>query len=325
MPEYSQDFLIRLYREMYRIRAFEEALINPILSGEVKTPCHLCSGQEAVAVGVCQALQPTDVVFGNHRSHGHYLAKGGDMKALAAEIWGKERGCSRGRGGSMHITAPEVGFMGATPIVAGTVALALGAALAFKIRGENRVAVSFFGDGAMGEGVIYEALNFAGLHDLPILFVCENNYYATHMPIQKCMRWNTTVTDHACGFGVPIYTVNGNKVLDVFWALRNYLRDGPFFLECNTYRLRGHVGPDDNIQAEHRDIRPPEEIEEWKAKDPIETFRQHLFDKTHDFMTEDNALRKVERESQEEVQEAIEFARTSPYPKKEELMRYVYA
>ncbi len=183
---YSKEFLLELYQTMIRIRCCEESFVEPISNGAVCCPVHLCSGQEAVATGVCAALQKEDYIFGTHRSHGHYLAKGGSMPALVAEIYGKETGCSRGRGGSMHIIDPENGMLGAAPIVGGTISLALGASLASSIRKDKRVTVSFFGDGATGEGVFYESLNFAALHNLPIIFACENNLYSTHMPIREC-------------------------------------------------------------------------------------------------------------------------------------------
>jgi len=326
MREHPENKSLELYREMLRIRRFEEALYEPILSGEVKTPCHLCVGQEAVAVGVCKALRPTDVVFGNHRSHGHYLAKGGDMKKLASEIWGKETGCSKGRGGSMHITAHEIGFMGSTPIVAGTVALAVGAALAFKMRKEDRVAVAFFGDGAMGEGVVYESLNLAAIWDLPIIFVCENNGYATHMPIKKHFPMKDPYLaplDEWCT------QIDGNDVREVYETTQEAKHHLPAFIEAETYRLCGHVGPDDNILGDHTDIRPKEEVERWKIFDPIETFRKHLLDKGHDFMTEDFSCSwirdRIPESVDKEVKTAIEFARTSPWPEKKSLLRGVYA
>jgi len=210
--KYSKDFLINLYKGMLRIRLCEESLVEPILKGDIKTPCHLCSGQEAIAVSVCSALEERDYVFGNHRSHGHYLAKGGSMRELIAEIYCKETGCSRGRGGSMHIIYPEKGVMGTAPIVGGTISLAVGAALAFSIRKENRVVVSFFGDGAVGEGVLYESLNFASLKKLPIIFACENNLYSTHMSIKECHA-NNNIFQTAKPFCIESYRVNGNNVL----------------------------------------------------------------------------------------------------------------
>ena len=321
--EINKEFLIKLYKEMLRIRIFEESLVDPILDGTIKTPCHLYSGQEAIAVGVCQALNHEDVVFGNHRSHGHYLAKGGDMNALMAEIYGKETGCSKGRGGSMHIIDTSVGFMGATPIVAGTVSLAVGAAMAFKIRKENRIAVSFFGDGAIGEGVVYESLNFAMLHKLPIIFVCENNKYVTHMKTENCVA--NEIVDQISGFGINKYWVDGNDVKYVYNVVKDNKQYLPLFLECYTYRLRGHVGPDDNIQGIHKDIRPKEEIEEWKKYDLIKMLREKIYPMTQDFMTEDSILYDIYGEVENKVKEAHEFAKNSHWPSPNTLEDYVYA
>lgn len=191
MKKYSKEFLRQLYRTMLRIRLCEESFIEPILNGDIHCPVHLYSGEEAIAAGICASLNKTDYIFGNHRSHGHFLAKGGSMNELAAEIYCKETGCSSGRGGSMHLIDPDVGMMGSAPIVAGTISLALGAALAASIRKDNQVAVCFFGDGTTGEGVLYESLNFAALKKLPIVFVCENNLYATHMPVRECRVENS--------------------------------------------------------------------------------------------------------------------------------------
>ena len=246
MGKYSKEFLRQMYRTMLRIRVCEESLVEPILNGEVRCPVHLCSGEEAVAVGVCAALEETDSVFGNHRSHGHFIAKGGRIDALVAEIYGKETGCSRGRGGSMHLIDPEKGMMGAAPIVAGTISLSVGAALAYHIRKEKRVSVSFFGDGATNEGVLFECMNLAALKKLPVIFVCENNFYATHMPVAEC-RPDCNIADIAKPFNIPNVQVDGNNVLEVFETAKEAAtacRDGrgPFFIEAMTYRLRGACG-----------------------------------------------------------------------------------
>ena len=172
---YTPEGILKFYTTMLRIRLCEESLVEPILKGEIVCPVHLYSGQEAVATGLCSALEKTDQIFGNHRSHGHYLAKGGSMKAMIAEIYGKSTGCSRGRGGSMHLIDPDNGIMGIVPIVGGTISLATGAALASKIRNDKKVVVSFFGDGASGEGTLFESMNFAAIKKLPVIFACENN------------------------------------------------------------------------------------------------------------------------------------------------------
>lgn len=310
---------------MVRIRLCEESLVNPILSGEVRCPVHLYSGEEAIAAGVCAALEKNDYIFGTHRSHGHYLAKGGGMPEIIAEIYGKELGCCRGRGGSMHLIDTKKGILGTAPIVAGTISLALGGALASWIRNEKRVTVSFFGDGATGEGVLYESLNFAALHKLPIIFVCENNFYSTHLPISEC-RVSNNIFEIGLPFCVESYRVDGNDVLQVYESTIRAVNkcrngDGPLFLEFLTYRLRGHVGPDDNIQGIHTDIRPKEEIAEWQKKDPIKKFERFLI-KNKILNKED--LKAINQIAQTEINDAHDFARKSPYPDKGELTKYVF-
>jgi pyruvate dehydrogenase E1 component alpha subunit len=323
--KYSSEFLENLYRIMLRIRLCEESLVEPILKREVLCPCHLYSGEEAIAVGICASLNERDYVFGNHRSHGHYIAKGGSIADMIAEIYGRETGCSRGRGGSMHLVASDVGMLGSAPIVSGTISLATGAALASKIRREDRVAVTFFGDGATGEGALYESMNFAALMKLPIIFVCENNFYATHMPILDC-RVQNSIHKIAEPFGIQNTEVDGNDVLAVYEVGKDAIDkcrrgEGPVFLECLTYRFRGHVGPDDNIQGSHTDIRPKKEIEEWLKKDPIILFEKYLLRNT---VLDQSVLDGIKKEIENEVAAAYIFAKSSPLPDRKELMRYVF-
>ena len=321
----DKETVIALYREMVRIRACEESFVEPILSREIRCPVHLCTGQEAVAAGVCAALEKKDYIFGNHRSHGHYLAKGGGMREMVAEVYCRETGCSRGRGGSMHLIDPSIGMMGSAPIVAGTIPLALGAALAASIRNDGRVAVSFFGDGATGEGVLCESLNFAALKKLPILFVCENNFYSTHLPIDE-IRVSRRIYELGIPFGEQSHRVDGNDVLEVYHAARKAVdlcrkEKGPVFLECLTYRMHGHVGPDDNIQGTHTDIRPPAEIEKWRKKDPIRKLERHILKKR---VASKSELKEIQVQAEKEVLDAHDFARSSAFPKGEELNLYVY-
>lgn len=325
MKKYSKDVLRQLYRVMLRIRLCEESFVEPILNGDVRCPCHLYSGEEAIAAGICASLNKTDYIFGNHRSHGHFLAKGGSINELTAEIYCKETGCSRGRGGSMHLIDPDVGMLGAAPIVAGTISLALGAALAASIRKDKRVAVCFFGDGATGEGALYESLNFAALKKLPIVFVCENNLYATHMPVREC-RIENSIYRIAEPFCIESREIDGNDVLKVYEEGQKAIDkcragDGPVFLECLTYRFRGHVGPDDNIQGSHTDIRPKEEVEAWFRKDPIKLFENYL---SQNKLVDEGALDEIRREVQSEVDDAHIFAKNSPVPDRRELIRDVY-
>lgn len=325
MP-YTKNQLLDFYRSMLRIRICEEGFVEPINNREIRCPVHLCSGEEAIATGVCSALQKEDYVFGNHRSHGHYLAKGGDLKALVAEVFCRETGCSRGRGGSMHLIDPSCGMLGSAPIVAGTISLALGAAMSSWVRESGQVAVSFFGDGATGEGVLCESLNFAALKKLPIIFICENNLYSTHLPIDE-IRVSRNIYKIGLPFGEKSYRVDGNDVLKVYEQAAKAVElcrkgEGPVFIECLTYRQRGHVGPDDNVQGTHTDIRPAKEIKHWLKKDPIKRFEKYLLGQAA-FTAED--LQKVQQAVNHDVQEAFDFARKSPFPAQEDLKRYVFS
>jgi len=316
---------LEFYRSMWRIRLFEESLHEPIVKRFFKTPCHLCSGQEAVALGVCAALEIDDKVFGNHRSHGHYLAKGGDLNALMAEVYGRAAGCSGGRGGSQHIIAPEKGFCGSVPIVAGTSSLACGAALANKLQKNGQVAVSFVGDGAFAEGVISETLNFASLYKLPFLMVCENNLYATHMPIRENLA-NQDICKIAEAWGFKTMRVDGNNVWDVYKAaqeLIDYTRQGlgPVFLECLTYRLAGHVGPDDEVQGAHTDIRPPAEFAEWKRHDPLLVLAEDL---KVNYQVTDATLGDIKNHAKQEVEAARNYALNSPFPEKNTFKKHIF-
>lgn len=323
--KFPKELVEGLYRTMVRIRLCEESLVEPILRGEIRTPCHLYSGQEAIGAGICASLNEKDYVFGPHRSHGHYLAMGCSLREMVAEIYCCEAGSSHGRGGSMHLSAPDRGMIGSAPIVAGTISLAMGAALASSIKGEDRVTVSFFGDGAAGEGVLYECLNFAALKKLPMVFVCENNFYSTHMPIREC-RIDENIYRVGIPFCVESSQVDGNDVLAVYGAGKKAVDrcrqgEGPVFIECLTYRFWGHVGPDDNIQGTHTDIRPTEEVESWLRKDPIKQFEEYLLSNK---LVEEQTLRNIRCEVEVEVVEAHRFAKNSAYPEGNALACYVF-
>jgi TPP-dependent pyruvate/acetoin dehydrogenase alpha subunit len=313
--------LIALYRMMVRIRRFEERVAELVEAKEIRTPCHLCIGQEAVATGVCAALRDADYLLGTHRSHGHYLAKGGEMRALMAEIFGKKDGCSRGRGGSMHLIALDKGILGTVPIVAGTIPLAVGAAMASSLRKEDRVSVAFFGDGAMEEGTFHESLNLAAIYRLPVIFVCENNLYASHLSLAE-RRVSDNLAQVADAHGVSSVRLDGNDVVAVLTAAQEAVararaRGGPSFLECRTYRWRGHVGPswDMDVGAKRSG-----ELKDWLAKDPLVTARATLQKNG----VADSPLDRMESEVASEIQQALEFAYQSPYPDRSELMNYVY-
>lgn len=316
---------LELYQSMVSIRLVEESFVPPILDGTIKCPVHLYSGQEAIAVGLCKALEQRDYVLGTHRSHGHFLAKGGDLRELVAEVYCRETGCSKGRGGSMHLIDPDHGMLGAAPIVGGTISLALGAALAAKIRGDGRVTVAFFGDGATGEGVLYEAMNFAAIQKLALIFACENNLYSTHMPIRE-IRVETPIAEVAAPFGVGAYRLDGNDLPLVYETSQKIVAScraggGPAFMEFLTYRMRGHVGPNDNIQGTQTDIRPASEVDAWRARDPIPHFEAYLLERG---LATREQMQQIHDVAAQEVAAAHLFALESPRPDPADLHKYVF-
>lgn len=271
------DWMLARWHSMARIRLAEEAIAALVESGEAGGPCHLYIGQEAIAAGVCASLKACDTVWGGHRSHGHYLARGGPLEALFAEILGRSTGCARGRGGSMHLISPAVGILGTVPIVAGTVPLAVGAAFAAKMTGTGAVAVAFFGDGALEEGSVHEALNLAGLYRLPVIFICENNLYASHMHWRE--RRAAEHLDRAGVFhGVPGECVDGNDVEAVYQSAQRAVArarsgGGPTLVECRTFRWRGHVGASFDLDV---GVQRRGELAEWLPRDPLARLEKRL-------------------------------------------------
>jgi len=308
----NRDLLDRMYYTMIRIRKTEETIGELVSKGEIITPCHLYIGQEAIATGICSTLEKDDWVFSNHRSHGHFIAQGGSLRSLFAELFGKKTGCSGGWGGSMHLSDPSCGFPGSSAIVAGSISVAVGAALGFSYSGTHRISTVFFGDGATNEGVFYEALNFAALFKLPVLFVCENNFYSAHMPISRCLA-NTDILNKAEAMGVKGMRIDGNDVIAVFNAanigvvsIRN--GEGPFFLECQTYRWRGHVGPNDDVD---KGIRSAGELASWVARCPIKRMEGYL--ESQEVLTE-KRRKDLQEHVSLEIHDALEYARNSSYP-----------
>ena len=313
----------KFYAAMLRIRAVEDRLGTMVETGDIVCPAHLAIGQEAPPAGVSHWLTPDDRVFGAHRSHGHYLALGGNVYQLFAEVLGREDGCSRGMGGSMHLYAPEVGFQGSVPIVAATVPVAVGAALAAKKDGSPHIAVAYFGDGAVEEGGVHESLNLAAQMKLPVLFVCENNLYASHMDIAQ-RQPNDRTARIAEAHAVPTAVVDGNDVVavaDAAGALIHRARcgDGPGYLEAVTYRWRGHVGPDENIDVGLR--RSPEELAAWKQRDPVGRLREAMIDRGD--VSADEA-EGIAADIVEAVDDAAKRAYDAPWPNKRALLDYVY-
>jgi len=314
-------FLRGLYTTMLRIRRTEECVAELVEKGEIRCPCHLCIGQEAIATGVCAVLRTDDYVFGGHRSHGHYLAKGGSLKEMMAELFGKSTGCARGRGGSMHLVAPEVGILGTVPIVAATIPMAVGTGLASKLRKDGRVSVSFFGDGAVDEGTFHESMNLAATWILPVVFVCENNLYSSHLHLLE-RRAQDNIVQSADLHGMPGVCIDGNDATEVHRAateavLRARSGNGPTFIECRTYRWRGHVGASDDL---HLPVRRADETEEWRRKDPVLRMKLLLMAQGH----KESEIESIDDDVMKEVKEAVEFARQSPYPGAGELTDFLF-
>jgi len=313
--------LIELHETMLKMRLAEERLADALLAGEIRCPVHLYTGEEAVATGVCAHLNEGDYVLGTHRSHGHYLAKGGSLKAMMAEIYGKVTGCAQGRGGSMHLVDPKLRAF-ATPIVGATIATAVGIALASSMRGDGAVSVAFFGDGATDEGRFYECLNLAALYKLPVLFVCENNFYSTHLPMEARQPADN-IYQRAEMFALPGVRVDGNDVCAVYRVAGEAVQHarnggGPALLECRTYRWRGHVGPHYDLD---KGLRSPEELAAWQARCPVKRLEQTLL--AEGVLINDD-LTSIHQRIEREVEEAIAFAKANPLPRASDLLMYVY-
>lgn len=317
----SRQKLESAYRDMLRIRRTEEAIALRYADQEMRCPTHLCIGQEAVCVGVAAGLGQDDHIFSNHRAHGHYLAKGGNLTAMIAELYGKATGCCGGMGGSMHLIDPAAGFLGAVPIVASTIPLAVGAAWAAKLQGTSRVAVAFFGDGAFEEGVVHESINFAALHRLPMVFVCENNLYSvyTHLDERQPAR---PIHGIAAAHGCCVGTADGNDVAAVMAAAEQAIAharhgNGPVFLEFSTYRWREHCGPnyDDDLG-----YRPTGELATWEAHCPLKRLRTHLLADG----TSETFLADIEATVSAEIDAAFAAAKIAPPPAYSDLEGYLY-
>jgi 2-oxoisovalerate dehydrogenase E1 component len=307
---------------MALIRRTEEQLARAHQMGLVPGPCHTYVGEEAIATGVCANLREDDVVFSTHRGHGHALAKGVSPRAVAAELFGKATGCSQGRGGSMHLFAPEIGLMGTSGIVGPSILQGTGAGYSFKLLGSDQVSVAFFGDGAVSNGAFHEGLNLAAIWDLPVIFVCEDNMYATEVPFSEATRVQDVATRARVSYDMAAVCVDGNDVLAVRRAAeagvaRARAGEGPSLVECKTYRTRPHAeGMRDG------GYRSAEEMEAWKRRDPIAAHAKWLIDKGHASASD---LEAIEAEVKATVEEAIEFARSSPFPDPATAADYIFS
>lgn len=318
--EIEHDILMEMYRRMVRIREFELAAMDLFKRGQVKGAIHLYIGQEASGVGVCLALRKEDLIAGTHRSHGHNLAKGADPKRMMAEILGKETGYCKGRGGSMHIAAFETGSLGALAVVGSGIPLAVGAALAFQMRGEDRVAVPFTGEAGSNTGNWHEGLNMASVWNLPVVFVLENNHYGVSTNIEDVVKVKD-LSQRALAYGIPGIRVDGFDVVAVYRAALQAVErarrgEGPTLLVTESYRFEGHYAGEPEV------YRTRAEVKEYRKKDPIPRFRN---DVVNDGLAKPAELDAINAEIKQEIADAVQYARQSPEPAPSTAMEYIYA
>ncbi len=319
----TAEVRLAMYRQMLRIRLVEEAIARLYPEQEIRCPTHLCIGQEAPPVGVSAHLGTQDLVFTGHRSHGHYLAKGGDLGAMMAELYGRETGCAHGKGGSQHLIDLACGFMGSAPILASTISVGVGAAWAARMDGADRVVVVYFGDGATEQGVFHESMNFAGTNRLPVVFVCENNLYSVHSALDIRQPAGREIHELGAAHGVHGVVGDGNDVEIVHTLAKEAVegaRDGggPSIIELLTYRWMEHCGPGDDTGLGYRDAG---ELAEWRARDPVACYRRRLLEMqilsqaVHD---------DYSAEIDSEIEQAVAFAKNSPFPEPDALDHFVY-
>ena len=305
---------IEMYKKMLEIRKFEEKVYELFTQNLIPGTMHLYIGEEAVAVGVCAALDLNDFITSTHRGHGHCIAKGASLKKMMAELFGRRTGYCKGKGGSMHITDKSSGMLGANAVVGGALPIAVGAGLSCKLKYPNRVTACFFGDGASNQGTFHEGINMAAVWDLPVLFVCENNLYAMGTSQSMVMKIKN-IAERAAGYGIPGVTVDGNDVLEVYNAAKEAVfrarnGEGPTLIECKTYRHKGHS------RFDPAKYRPQSEIDAWLSRDPLLLFKKKLLEKG----IPEEFFQKIENQVTTEIEEAVTFARESPSPAPEEAL-----
>ena len=320
----EKPLLLEMLRRMLRIRHFEEAVITMVERGEIVGAAHSYIGEEAVAVGACLALRDDDWMTGNHRSHGHPIAKGGDVKRAMAELLGKSTGFCKGKGGSMHLADFSIGILGESGILGSSIPTAVGAALGSKLQGNDRVAVPFFGDGASNEGAFHESINLAAVWKLPVVFLCENNQYAVTSSF-KDMVASDNISDRAAAYNIPGVLVDGQDVIAMYEAVSEAVArarsgQGPSLIEGRTYRYYEHsLGLNRIVRDLYRE---DDEVEEWKKRDPISIHKERLLDQG--IATQEEIVH-MENEIKEQIEDAITFARESPYPEPEALFEDMFS
>lgn len=316
MMRKNEELVKRFYELLYLIRKTEEEIIRIYPTDKIKSPVHLSIGQEAISVGICQALMPEDVVFGTYRGHAMYLAKGGSLKRMIAELYGKETGCAQGKGGSMHLIDIEKNILGTSAIVGTTIPLSVGFAYGIKYRKLNSIAVTFFGDGAVDEGAYHESMNFAALKKLPVLFVCENNLYAIHSHYLKRHK-SDNIIERARSYGMPAVRIKDDDIFNIHRVAKEYVSkirkgDGPMFIECLTCRWKEHVGPNDDF---HLGYRSEKAVSICKEKDALKQLKKRLGEK---------AAKSIELKAEAQIKEAFDFAEKSRFPKIDELYTDIF-
>ncbi len=319
----GEETQISLYRGMLRIRLFEEKVAELYPEQEMRCPVHLSIGQEAPAVGVCEHLLKNEYVMSSHRAHAHYLAKGGDPKAMMAEFYGRETGCCHGVGGSMHLIDLSAGFLGAVPIVGSTIPIGVGAAFGSIMQKKQGVTVIFLGDGSTEEGVFHESLNFAVLKNLPVVFLCENNFYSVYSNLSVRQPKENAIYKVAAAHNIESAQGDGNNVLEVYEMAGNAIEkarkgEGPTFLEFKTYRWREHCGANYDNDIGYR---TEQEFNKWKEFCPIAQMKKKLLDGK---IVNEDVLHRMEQEIQCEIEETVKFAKESPYPDIERLSKNIY-
>jgi pyruvate dehydrogenase E1 component alpha subunit len=327
----KKDIKKKLYKDMLRLRRFEESIAELFAAGKLPGFVHLYLGEEAIAVGACCVIEKDDYITSTHRGHGHVLAKGADPGKMFAELFGKATGYNKAKGGSLHVAAPEIGVLGANGIVGGGIPLATGAAMTAKLTGNGRVAICFFGDGAANQGTFHESINIAASYNLPCIYICENNMYAGGVKQNYDGRFRnegmhyprkvTNIADRAEGYGIPGYIVDGNDVEAVYNAVSNAVKrarngEGPTLIECKTYKWHTHY------EGEPDTYRPKDEVKEWMEKCPIKCYANRLIEEK---VFSHEELDTIAVEVENEMKKAIEFAEQSPEPNVEEALTDVYA
>ncbi|RXJ66621.1 acetoin dehydrogenase [Halarcobacter ebronensis] len=315
------DELKQIYLRAYKIRKTEEEIANRYSEQEMRCPTHLSIGQELVPSIYAQFITKEDYAVSTHRAHAHYLAKGGDLKAMIAEIYGKKTGCSHGMGGSMHLIDKKVGFMGSTAIVGGTIPIGVGLALSIQIKNENRISTVFLGDGSTEEGVFYESINFAALKDLPVIFICENNFYSVYSKLEVRQPKNRKIYKFVEAMGIKTLHADGYNIEEAYNKIKeaiSYVKEKrkPILIELDTYRFREHCGPNFDNDIGYRE---EEEYKYFLSKDPLIALRTYL--------EENNVIDTViasEQKIETEIKEAFTFAKESPWPKYNEISNYLY-